>query len=97
MGFFGEGLPHCKRCGREIGGDEQVCPHCRFNPRDKGLQVSLWLFVVVVSLIILMMLFPVYGPPLIRIAAVAFALTILSFFVAFLATPYRFGRLFLWP
>lgn len=92
------GVPHCKRCGFELDGDEEACPRCQFNPRLKGLRVSLgFLMLVVLSMTALMLLAPFWtgpAPYLFNIAALAFVLSFLTFLVSFLATPYRLGSIF---
>ena len=97
---FRRGIPHCKRCGVELEGGEQTCPHCRFNPRQKGLRIALGLFmVVVVAMTLLTLSIPLgtgLAPYLFTIAVFAFALSIVTFFLSFLITPYRFGSIFTW-
>jgi len=92
------GVPHCKQCGYELEGNEEECPRCGFNPRLKGLRVSMGLFMVVVlSMTALTLLGPVWigpAPFLIWLALVAFSLSAVTFLVAFLATPYRLGGVF---
>lgn len=92
------GLPHCKRCGCELEGDEEACPRCGFNPRMKGLRVSMGLFMIVIlSMTALTLLAPIWvgpAPFLIGLAAIAFVLSVVVFLLAFLATPYRLGGVF---
>jgi len=40
---------------------------------------------------------PVYQLLLIRLAAIAFVVTVVVLVISFLATPHRLGSLFLWP
>lgn len=89
------GIPHCKRCGYELEDGKEICPRCQFSPREKGLRVSLALLMVVVILVTLTMIVPSIGPLLIRLSALSFVLSVVVFVISFLATPYRFGSLFL--
>lgn len=92
---FERGVPRCKQCGFELESGADTCPQCQFSPKQKGLRVSLALLMVVVVSISIMMFVPAIGPLLIRLAALAFILSLLVFLVSFLATPSRFGSLFL--
>lgn len=100
MGLLSGGLPHCKQCGYELEGGEEECPRCGFNPKMKGLRVSLgFLLVVVVSVTLSMFaptVFPASGPVLVAAAAIAFPISVVTLFVSFIVTPYRFGRPFTW-
>ena len=95
---FRGGVPHCKRCGSELEGNEESCPHCGFHPRQMGLRVSLsLLMIVVVSMTIVMMtmsFFETLSPYLVGLAAIAFALAVVTFVISFIATPYRLGSIF---
>lgn len=98
MSLFGGGVPHCKRCGCELDGDEEACPRCQFNPRLKGLRVSMGFFMLfVLSITAMALLLPVWtapGPYLLDLALISFVLSVVIFFISFLATPYRFGSVF---
>ena len=90
------GIPHCKRGGVEIDGDEDRCSNCGFSPRQMGLRVSLsFLLVVIVSMTAVMA--PVslgIEPYLVLVAGVSFLLAVVMLVVSFVSTPYRFGSLF---
>lgn len=92
---FRETNPRCKQCDYELDGGESICPRCQFSPRQRGLRVALGLLLAVVISMTILRILPVFGPILVRIAAIAFALSILVVFVSFFATPHRFGSLFL--
>lgn len=96
MGPFSGGVPHCKRCGSRIEGDEDRCPHCGFSPRQMGLRISLtFVLVVVVSMMAVMLpLSTGLEPAFVGAAAVSFVLAALTLVASFLVTPYRFGSLF---
>lgn len=98
MTLLRRGLPYCKRCGRELDGGEESCPHCGFNPRSMGLRVSMvLLLIVVVSMTVATFaasLWVVIVPPLLGLAAIAFVLSVLTFLAAFVVTPYRLGSIF---
>lgn len=87
--------PRCKQCGYELEGGADTCPRCQFSPKDKGLRVSLALLMVVVVSVTIMMIIPAIGPLLLRLAALSFVLSLVVFLISFLATPSRFGSLFL--
>jgi len=87
--------PECKRCGFELDGSEDTCPRCQFSPREKGLRVAMGFLLLMVILMTITMIVPQYGLWLVRFAAILFLLTLVTFFVSFLATPSRFGSLFL--
>lgn len=98
MRLLAGGILHCKRCGSELERGDESCPRCGFNPKQMGLRVSMVLFLVVVGSMTLVMVLPRFwiglAPYLVGLAAVSFALTVLTFVVSFLITPYRFGSLF---
>lgn len=98
MRLLRRGLPHCKQCGCELEGDEKECPQCYFNPRLKGLRVSMGLFMIVVlAMTALTLLGPIWigpAPFLIWLALIAFLCSVIVFFISFLATPYRLGGVF---
>lgn len=87
--------PYCKRCDYELSNGGDTCPKCQFSPRNRGLRVALGLLLVVVVSVSVMMVLPGIGRYLIPVAGLSFLLSILVFVVSFLATPYRFGSLFL--
>lgn len=91
------GVPHCKQCGYEYEGSQDACPRCQFSPRSKGLRVSLGFLLGVVVMMTAVMVLPTYGILFVRIAAIAFLFSLVTLVVSFVATPYRFGSLFLWP
>lgn len=95
MSLFRGGTSRCKRCEYELDGGEDTCPRCQFSPRAKGLRVSLGLLLAVVVSMTVVMFVPSIGPFLIRVAALSFLLSVGTMFVSFLATPHRFGSLFL--
>lgn len=86
---------HCKRCEYELEGGESICPRCQFSPRAKGLRVALALLMAVVVSMTLIMFVPGIGRLFIGIAAVSFLLSLVAFFISFLATPHRLGSIFL--
>lgn len=86
---------HCKRCEYELDGGEDICPRCQFSPREKGLRVALVLLMTVAVSMTITLLAPTIGPVLVYLAVVSFLLSLVVFFVSFLATPHRFGSLFL--
>jgi len=96
MSPIGGGAPNCKRCGHEVESGRDSCPNCYFNPKSKGLRVALLLLLCVIVLMTAVVLLPVLSLLFVRLAGVAFALSMLVFAVSFVATPYRFGSLFLW-
>ncbi|WP_418282398.1 hypothetical protein [Halorubrum sp. DTA98] len=95
---FTGGIPHCKRCGYEIEGNEERCPGCGFAPRQMGIRVSMAFLLVVVVSMTVVMLVPAFAaeitPVLVALAALSFALAVITFLVSLLATPYRLGSLF---
>ena len=95
---FADATPHCNRCGGELEGNEEGCPACGFNPRQQGLRVSLaLLLLVVVSMTVVTVTVPfstAVAPYLVGLAAVSFALAVVTLLVSFLATPSRFSFLF---
>ncbi|WP_459890406.1 hypothetical protein [Halostagnicola bangensis] len=95
---FTGGVPHCKRCGCGLEGDEEGCPRCGFNPRQMGLRVSMvFLMVVVVSMSVITLMMPFWtglAPFLAGLAVVSFGLAVVMFVISFLATPYRLGSIF---
>lgn len=88
--------PACKQCGCELEGTEATCPQCGFRPRKQGLRVSLGLLGAVVVLMSVTMVVPPLGPLLVRLAALAFLLTLVLFVFAFVVTPYRLSSPFAW-
>lgn len=95
--LLGERTQRCKRCQTEIEGGPDTCPACQYNPKSKGLRVSMALYLVVVLTVMAMMFVPRIGALLIPVAAVSFVLALVILLVSFAATPHRFGRLFLRP
>lgn len=93
--FFG-GVPHCKRCGTAIDGDEDRCSQCGFSPRQMGLRVSLsFLFVVIASMTLVMAPVSIgIEPYLVLVAGASFLLAVVTLVLSFVVTPYRFGSLF---
>ena len=94
---FVGGPLHCKRCGHEVERGRDTCRACDYSPKSKGLRVALSLLLVVVVLMTVVMVVPVYQLLLIRLAAIAFVVTVVILVISFLATPHRLGSLFLWP
>jgi flagellar biosynthesis component FlhA len=94
---FVGGTPHCKRCGYEVERGRETCRACDYNPKSKALRVALSLLVVVVVSMSVVMMVPIYQLLVIRLAAIAFVLTVVVLLLSFLVTPHRLGRLFLWP
>jgi len=92
---FGNETPYCKRCDYELANGRDTCPKCQFSPRNRGLRVALGLLMVVVLGVSVMMVLPSVGRYLVPVVAVSFLLSVLAFVVSFVATPYRFGSLFL--
>lgn len=90
------GTPHCRRCGYEYEGTQDACPRCQFNPKAKGLRIALGFLMAMVILMTAVMLLPVYSILFVRLAVVAFLLSLVTMVVSFLATPHRLGSLFLW-
>lgn len=100
MGLFDGRVPHCKQCGCELEGGEEVCPRCGFDPRSKGLRVSMGFFMIVIVAMSLLLfvpsVLPTLVPALIATAILSFAFSLLIFLLSFVATPYRLGSLFTW-
>lgn len=98
MELFGQTDRYCKRCGWELDGTEESCPRCGFNPRQKGVRVSMMLFMgfilLMTAVIVVLPVWNAPGPYLIALAAVAFVLAIVTFLVSLVATPHRLGWLF---
>jgi len=87
--------PSCKRCGSEIDPGVTACSECSYNPKEKGLRVAMAFFMAVAVLMTLTMFVPRFGGVFVLLAGFAFLLAFVTFFVAFFATPSRFGSLFL--
>lgn len=87
--------PHCKRCDFELDPGKETCPECHYNPREKGIRLSMGFLLIVVVAMTITMLAPGFGPVLIVIAGLAFVLSFATFLLSFLVTPHRLGRLFL--
>lgn len=98
MGLFRPDVLYCKNCGGHLEGDEEICPHCSFHPRNEGLRyagVFLLLMVVLYTIVVLI------GGTWPHVAAAGmigvygfFLLAVIAFLIAFYATPYRLGNLF---
>lgn len=86
---------YCKRCGFDLEPGKETCPECHYNPKEKGLRVSMGFLMVVVVAMTITMMVPRFGPVLVVIAGLSFLLSFVTFFVSFVATPHRLGRLFL--
>ena len=97
-GLLTGGLLYCSNCGGELNRGEQICPRCRFNPRDKGIRVANWLLAVVVASVLLAIgsvyVLPALGGYLLVLAGVSFVSSVIVLLLAFVATPYRLGWLF---
>lgn len=80
-----------------MAGDESVCPHCQFAPRDTGLKAAIGLLAGAVTSIMLAMvsipLAPTIGPYLVFAGFFLLAVAALVFLLAFLATPSRFSTI----
>lgn len=92
------GHPHCKRCGTELVEVPEMCPHCGFHPRDKGLKVAIWALIVVVVFVSIALVSSPFTPNITRlmlgIAGSGFIVSVTGFVLALLANPYRLGGLF---
>jgi len=95
MNPFGDGVRRCKRCQAEISGGVETCPSCSYRPKSKGLRVAMVFYFLVIVSMVGMMLLPPLARIFVPIAGVSFLLALVVFVVAFMATPHRFGRLFL--
>lgn len=95
---FGGGIPHCKQCGCELEGGEETCPRCQFNPRLKGVRLSMILFMVfVLSMTAIITLIPIWTGAtswLLTIGLISFILALVVFLFSLAVTPYRFASLF---
>lgn len=91
------GIPHCPRCGRELEGGEEQCPHCGFNPRQFGFQLALALLIASVALILLAVVsvytVPAIGSYLLLGAFLLFPLAGIVVLVSFVVTPARLGTI----
>lgn len=96
MSLISGGAPNCKRCGYEVESGRDTCPSCHFNPKSKGLKVALLLLMCVIILMTAVLLLPFLSLLFVQLAGIAFVLSLLVFAISFVATPYRFGSLFLW-
>lgn len=98
MSLFGSGQPYCKSCGSEIEGDEEVCPHCSFHPRNIGLRFAgMFMLAVAILFTIVIMIggtWPYIAGYAMAGLYVMFLFAVIAFVISFLATPYRFGGLF---
>ncbi len=96
LGLGGE--KYCKRCATGYTGNPRSCPHCSFNPKQRGLRIALVSFlIVVVSLSaaqVSLLAVPTASRYLAGIAAIAFVITVLVMGLSYLATPHRFARVF---
>lgn len=94
FGLFA-GMPHCKRCNRELEGDEEACPSCDYSPKQVGLRMATGSLFVVVSSVILAQLsllaVPRAGIYFIMLGGIAFVFAFCMFCFAMIVTPYRFG------
>ncbi|TYL36334.1 hypothetical protein CV102_23025 [Natronococcus pandeyae] len=92
------GRPYCHNCAAELEGDETVCPHCSFDPRDTGLRIALAMLIGTVLLVMLTVLsiplVPVVGAYLVFAAFLLLVASGAVFLLAFAATPSRFSTLF---
>lgn len=95
MGLLDDEAPYCKRCEHELERQRDTCPRCQYSPKNEGLRVALGFLLVVVLSVSVMMILPNLGTLLVPVAALAFLLSLVTFAVSFLATPYRLGSLFL--
>jgi hypothetical protein len=95
MNPFGEGVRRCKRCRAEISGGVETCPSCNYHPKSKGLRVAMGFYLLVVLSMMGVIVLPPLGRIFVPIAGVSFLLALVVLFIAFTATPHRFGRLFL--
>ncbi len=90
--------PYCKRCGYELEGDEEECPECGYNPRQRGQKAAMGFFLLFVitmsSIIILLKFAPGVTPTLLLVAIAFFVLAMGTYFTSLVATPYRLGGLF---
>lgn len=88
-------MPHCKRCKRELEGDEQACPSCDYAPKQQGLRIATGALLVVVTSIILAQLSlltaPGAGIYFVLLGGIAFVFAFFMFCFAMIVTPYRFG------
>lgn len=89
---------HCHSCGGKLAGDETVCPHCQFDPRDIGFRVAIALVIGAVGAIVLAMasitVAPTAGMYLVFGGFLLLGLAGVVFLLAFLATPSRFSTVF---
>lgn len=95
MALIGDGNPQCERCEYDLEGGEDTCPRCQFSPREKGLRVAMAFFMGMVVLMTITTVVPQYGLWMVRVAVVLFILALVTLLFSFLATPSRFGSLFL--
>lgn len=90
--------PYCKSCLTAIEGTEESCPHCGFHPRNSGLRYTGGLMIAVAVLFSVVTLtggtWPHLAGYVFLAMLIAFGLAVISFIIAFMATPYRFGGLF---
>lgn len=99
-GPLSRNIQYCKRCRAEYTGAQRTCPHCSFNPKQRGLRVSLGCFLIFILAMtgaqLSMAIYPPIGGYLLPVAGLGLVLAVVILGLAFLATPHRLGRLFLY-
>lgn len=94
-----EGVTRCKRCQSTLTEAQEVCPTCDYHPKQRGLRLALGCLLIMVFAMIgaqlSLLVSPVLGLVLVGAAGVAFLASFALFFLSMVATPHRFGALFL--
>lgn len=98
MNLWRSQAPHCKKCGNQIDGGEEICPHCDFYPKDKGLRLAGLIMMAVILFFTVAIVIGNYYPYTAAYAVVAmilgFGAALMIVIISFIATPARLGSLF---
>lgn len=88
----------CSNCGGEVEAGRQICPHCAFDPKGRGLLITGYVLaggpILWILAIASMPFEPVFAAPLMILGMALVLLCGPMYIVSMIAKPYRFGRLF---
>lgn len=90
--------PNCRRCGLEVDRGVEICPHCDYNPRDRGFRLGTFTLIATIiffsAAILLGNYFPHLSAYMIVGSFLGFFATAIIVIASFIVKPYHLTTIF---